>query len=199
MSDNPYVLGLAFWSDWGSLRSAGNAAFSAALYHDIYNHTEAEKFAQSQADYILGDNSYERSFVVGWGSNPPSRPHHKNAFGRDEWFGASDTPLYSLQGAVVGGPHSNAYSDGWLDSPAGYQDIMTDYITNEVTIDYNVGLIGTLASMLVSSSSSNPSHPTNLTTAPNTTDTLVNGAFAVRGLPSFCVTQIGIMLHTLLM
>ena len=29
----------------------------------------------------MGDNPYERSFVVGFGNNPPQQPHHRNAQG----------------------------------------------------------------------------------------------------------------------
>lgn len=145
VSNNEYVKGLAFFSDWGSLRYAANAALSAALYHTAYNDPAASQFALSQLEWIAGANPYDRSFVVGWGNNPPQRPHHKNAFGKDEWFNSSSVPLYQLTGALVGGPHTNDYSDGSLTSPAGYQDIMTDYITNEVTIDYNSGLVGLVA------------------------------------------------------
>lgn len=145
-STKQHVKGLAFFGDWGSLRSAANAAFSAALYNDAFSDTSALDFARSQVDYILGNNEYKRSFIVGWGHNPPTRPHHKNAWGQDSWFDTHSVPLYSLVGALVGGPHTNHYTDSYgLTSPPGYQDIMTDYICNEVTLDYNAGLLGVLA------------------------------------------------------
>jgi len=160
------VNGLAFFGDWGSLRYAANAAFSAALYASAFADEPESKpamaFARSQADYILGANDYKRSFIVGWGTNPPTRPHHKNAYGKDEWFGTDSVPLYSLAGALVGGPHTNSYSDAWLTSPPGYQDSMGDYIANEVTIDYSAGLVGVLAAFgdLRGSDAGGPSPPT---------------------------------------
>jgi len=164
ISSNQYVKGLAFFSDWGSLRYAANAAFSAALYGAAFGDDAATAFARSQADYILGNNGYQRSFVVGWGTNPPTRPHHKNAWGRDAWFGASSVPLYSLDGALVGGPHTNHYADGSLTSPPGYTDTMQDYICNEVTLDYNSGLVGLLAAL---TSTPAPPAPASTTTAPS--------------------------------
>ena len=38
---------------------------------------EARDFARSQIDYMLGDSG--RSYVVGFGHNPPTRPHHAGA------------------------------------------------------------------------------------------------------------------------
>ena len=38
---------------------------------------ECKVFAKKQIDYMLGDNG--RSYVVGWGHNPPQRPHHRGA------------------------------------------------------------------------------------------------------------------------
>ena len=40
------------------------------------NPTLNKKFAKKQLDYILGSNG--RSYVVGFGVNPPERPHHRS-------------------------------------------------------------------------------------------------------------------------
>lgn len=145
VSKEELTRGLAYFNDWGSLRLALNSAFSAALYSTVTGDTTATDFALKQLDWVLGNNGYNRSFVVGMGHNPPTAPHHKNGFGKDRWATERDQPLYSLTGALVGGPHLNDYKSEWLHSPPGYRDIMTDYITNEVAIDYNVGLVGMTA------------------------------------------------------
>jgi hypothetical protein len=36
------------------------------------------QFAKKQLDYILGDSG--RSFVIGYGSNPPTHPHHRSRY-----------------------------------------------------------------------------------------------------------------------
>ena len=38
-----------------------------------------DDWAKGQIDYMLGDNPQGRSYVVGFGNNPPQRPHHRAA------------------------------------------------------------------------------------------------------------------------
>ena len=137
------VEGLAWFADWGSLRFALNAAFSAALLDQVEPQPELRTFALSQLNYLLSDNPYGRSFLTGWGKNPPTHPHHKNSYGLDggqswNWGLPYAVPL---AGAVVGGPATQA-GGGF---PAGYQDNGADYRGNEVTIDYNASLPGLAA------------------------------------------------------
>ena len=93
---------------------------------------------------MLGDSG--RSFVVGFGENYPKQPHHKAAScdsppAQCTWdtFNnvAQDNP-HELLGALVGGPK---------DLGDTYQDLRTDYITNEVTLDYNAGFQGVVAGL----------------------------------------------------
>lgn len=67
--------GLVFLSLWGSLRHAANVAY-VCLQASNLNETY-RTFAKTQIDYILGDTG--RSYVVGFGNNPPLRPHHRAA------------------------------------------------------------------------------------------------------------------------
>jgi hypothetical protein len=51
-------------------------AYMALLAAEISMHpTEYRKWAKSQIGYALGDTG--RSFVVGFGVNPPTQPHHR--------------------------------------------------------------------------------------------------------------------------
>ncbi|MFZ5989251.1 MAG: glycoside hydrolase family 9 protein [Bacillota bacterium] len=133
--------GLAFLSTWGSLRHATTTAFLASVYAD-WSGCSPEKskiyldFAKQQTDYALG--SAGRSFVVGFGVNPPKRPHHRTA--HSSWCDSQNEPSYhrhTLYGALVGGPNS---SDSYTDS-------ISDYVSNEVACDYNAGFVGVLARM----------------------------------------------------
>ena len=150
VSSKQYVSGLAYFGDWGSLRYACYAAFSAAL---LYHETGEEKyrnFAMSQVEYVMGENEYSRSFVVGWGENPPSHPHHANAYGYEaEDWDLSREPRYTLYGAMVGGPTRGSHGP----TSPGYADDINDYVGNEVAISYNAGFAGALA-MAVSVSES---------------------------------------------
>ena len=134
--------GMIFLSKWGSLRHAANAAFIClhAANMDI-NRSVSSKFALQQLDYILGDAGH--SYVVGYGKNPPRRPHHAASScpsppATCDWSNLSKPGPnpHVLEGAMVGGPE--AADDAWEDDRA-------DYVTNEVSLDYNAGFQGLLA------------------------------------------------------
>ena len=74
--------GMAFAPDlggWGNLRYSGNAAFMMTLAarqapQGSAARAAALRWATGQVGYILGSSG--RSFVCGFGHNPPVRPHH---------------------------------------------------------------------------------------------------------------------------
>ncbi len=133
--------GLAFLSDWGSLRYATTEAFLADLYADWSGCPESKvstykTFAKKQLDYALGSTG--RSFVVGYGTNPPVHPHHRTAHG--SWANSMDDPpehRHTLVGALVGGP----------DFDDSYKDLINSFTTNEVACDYNAGYTALCARM----------------------------------------------------
>jgi hypothetical protein len=136
--------GLAWLSQWGSLRYASTAAFLAFVWSDDKTVGTASKkqtyhnFAESQINYALGDNPRGGSYEVGFGVNAPEHPHHRTAHG--SWTSQLSVPTFHrhiLYGALVGGPTSN---DSWKDD-------ITDYTLNEVATDYNAGFVGCLAKM----------------------------------------------------
>lgn len=142
VSSDQYVDGLMYLGvDWGTARYAMHAAFSASLYYQQFGGDQYRVFAISQLDYMMGSNEYNRSLIVGYGENAPTKPHHKNSYGRDvpSW-NLNQEPLFTLTGALVGGPSVGNASGG---TTPGYADVITDYVSNEVSIDYNVGLVGT--------------------------------------------------------
>lgn len=133
--------GLAWLFQWGSLRHATTQAFLAGVYAD-WEGCPASKvstyknFLKGQVDYALGSTG--RSFVVGFGQNPPQHPHHRTA--HSSWTDQMNSPTYHrhiLYGALVGGP----------DSSDGYTDEISNYVNNEVACDYNAGFTGALAKM----------------------------------------------------
>lgn len=137
--------GLAWLDQWGSLRYAANASFLAFVWSDseYVSESKADKyreFAESQIDYMLGDNPDNFSYVIGFGDDYPQRPHHRTAHGT--WVGNLDADFpdehrHILYGALVGGP----------DSKDSYNDSIGDYISNEVACDYNAAFTGALAKM----------------------------------------------------
>lgn len=132
--------GLAFLDGWGSLRYSSTTAFMALLYSDTVRdyHGRYHDFALRQINYILGDNPRQSSYLVGFGDNSPKNPHHRGASGVWDGNVANPTPnRHVLYGALVGGPES---ADDF-----NYHDDRSNYISNEVALDYNAGFTGALA------------------------------------------------------
>ncbi|XP_062574049.1 endoglucanase E-4-like [Saccostrea cucullata] len=133
--------GLAFRNQWGSLRYASNMAFVALVAADDGLHTSSYRnWAKSQIHYALGDAG--RSFVCGFGVNPPVQPHHRGAScpsipapcGWADQTKKAPNP-HVLYGALVGGPDVN---DAYTDSRQNFQ-------SNEVACDYNAGFQSAVA------------------------------------------------------
>jgi len=133
--------GLAWLSQWASLRYAENTALMALIYSDRVNDytNRYRNFAVSQVNYALGVNPLNRSFMCGFGTNPPINPHHSGAHGSWDNNIISDpvNNRHILYGALVGGP----------DSSDNYTDDRNNYIINEVACDYNAAFTGALARM----------------------------------------------------
>lgn len=132
--------GLAWLSEWASLRYAENTAFLALIYSDRVNdHTNRyHNFAVAQVNYALGVNPLNRSFVCGFGNNPPINPHHSGAHNSyDNNISDPPTNRHTIYGALVGGPDSSDH----------YTDDRDNYVNNEVACDYNAGFTGALAGL----------------------------------------------------
>jgi len=74
-------LAVAPLGGWGNLRYAANAAFMMAVIakqtSDAGVKASALDFAKNQVAYFTGSSG--RSFIVGYGTNPPAQPHHRAA------------------------------------------------------------------------------------------------------------------------
>jgi len=131
--------GLAWLDQWGSLRYAADTAFVALIFSDDLKDaalkTRYHDFAVRQINYALGDNPAKRSYMVGFGQNPPKNPHHRTAHG--SWsnnIGEPKDSRHILYGALVGGP----------DRSDSYTDDRSNYTMNEVACDYNAAFTGAL-------------------------------------------------------
>ncbi len=136
--------GLAWLDGWGSNRYAANTSFIALQFADVLDEMDegveadaARNFAADQIDYLLGDNPDAFSFVVGFGEDSPENPHHRGASGTTH-VGSAGPNEHTLYGALVGGP----------DRDGSYEDVRTDYIANEVAVDYNAAFSGALAGLI---------------------------------------------------
>ncbi|KAG7165868.1 Endoglucanase E-4-like 18, partial [Homarus americanus] len=106
--------GLIYLDQWGSARHAANVAFIslwAAKYGDPADADANREWGEGQINYLLGDAGH--SFVVGFGVDPPSHPHHRSSScpippdscTKDNWGFQNPGPNpHTLYGALVGGP-----------------------------------------------------------------------------------------------
>ncbi len=131
--------GYSFLQIWGSARY-NTAMQLIALLIDKYTNDgkpgENSKWAESQMHYIMGDNPLGRSYIVGYNDNSVKYPHHRAASGLLE---AEDPREHKhiLWGALAGGP-------GGDDT---HTDVTSDWVGNEVTIDYNAAFVGACAGL----------------------------------------------------
>ncbi|XP_071527884.1 uncharacterized protein [Panulirus ornatus] len=139
--------GLVFLDTWGANRHAANVAFLSlwAAKHG-FDEDANRVWATQQMGQLLGDNPRYQSFVVGFGENPPQRPHHRSsscpnppADCSDGWALNQPGPNpHILYGALVGGPSQNG----------DYADDRNNFVQNEVACDYNAAFTGALAAMV---------------------------------------------------
>lgn len=100
----------------------------------------ARCLARQQMNYIMGSGG--RSYVTGWGTNPPKHPHHRGAScafvtngtqcSGQQWAVVNVTFANTLPGALVGGP--NLYDE--------FNDNHLEEIQSRVSVDSNAALLG---------------------------------------------------------
>eukprot|EP01133_Synstelium_polycarpum_P007343 gene7343-8552_t len=133
----PYTPGgLAWIRQWAPCRYSATTAFLMSVYGTVGD--KYSTFTKKQVSYILGDNPNKQSFIVGYGPNHPINPHHRSSHhSLTDNIANPINNTYLLLGALVGGP-------GQDDS---YKDDRTDYVKNEVALDYQAGFLGAISYM----------------------------------------------------
>ena len=112
----------------------GNSRYNCALQMDALvlargdKESSFAKAAKFQMDYILGNNSYGYSFLIGYGSKWPTHIHHRAAAHLAEGQSLAKNPevKYTAYGTLIGGPDE-----------AGYEDHSDKYQYTEPALDYN--------------------------------------------------------------
>ncbi|KAI0091879.1 9 glycosyl hydrolase [Irpex rosettiformis] len=146
-------------SDDASLNPALNAAMLIKRVADsnILSSDKAasyRQFAQSQIDYVLGNNPMTVPYIVGIHPNAPANPHSALSTGASPQDIANlDTvPLheaYILYGGVVGGP----------DKDDRFWDLRSDWVQGEVGLDYIAPMV-TLAAQSIVNGTGDPFYTT---------------------------------------
>ncbi|ABG58608.1 glycoside hydrolase family 9 protein [Cytophaga hutchinsonii] len=126
-------------TSWGPLRYNANTAFIVALWQKLYGTSATpNKYIYDNIDYILGKNSSNQSFVVGFGTKSPAHPHHRNVYLSD-----ANTPVNSL--AIPAKNQQFGLMVGGTRNAGSFNDNLETYTHTEGGIDYNACLVGVLA------------------------------------------------------
>ncbi len=127
---------------WGSNAVAANQG--VWLLHAYYLTGEQKYYdaARKVLDYLLGKNPLDMSFMTGFGTKSPKKPHHRPS--------TSDGVSAPVPGMLVGGPQPGGEdigSESWeckdyrTGQPAtSYIDHTCSYASNEVAINWNAPL-----------------------------------------------------------
>lgn len=135
-------------NSWGSARhnTLMQTCAMIATKHKEDSGADFSEWCKGQMDMILGKNNANVCLVVGYNDVSATSPHHRAASGLyvgdgweewNSWNGdyASVPTSHTLYGALCGGPTSEDFSTfRKLDAK--------DATSNEVALDYQVGLVG---------------------------------------------------------
>ena len=123
---------------WGSARYNTAAQMCALVYNKYKPNQDFVDWCKGQTDYLLGDNPMDTCYIVGYAENSAVNPHHRASHGSTtNSMLEPETQRHVLWGALVGGPDETDF----------HRDDITDYIYNEVAIDYNAACVGAFAGL----------------------------------------------------
>ena len=124
-------------SNWGSARYNTSMQYTGLLYDKMTSIETYRGWSEGQMKYLLGNNAAKQCFVIGYNAYGPKYPHHRAASGYTCKDQGTTAQKNMLIGALVGGQKI----DG------SYVDSASDYVCNEVAIDYNVTLVAAAAAI----------------------------------------------------
>jgi endoglucanase len=119
---------------WGSNMEVSQRA-TVFVLEERYLGKDRSAEIQAHWDYLFGRNSLDRSYVTGFGSNPPEAPHHR--------ISVSDGVDEPVPGMVAGGPNADLQDPDLARARDGappmdcYVDVLGSYASNEVTTYWN--------------------------------------------------------------
>lgn len=130
--------GFSVVNPYGSARYNTAAQLCALVYKKYSGRSDFAEWAKNQMEYIMGNNPMDRCYIVGYAPNSARHPHHRAAHG-SKTLSMDDPPehRHTLWGALVGGP----------DLTDKHVDVTSDYVYNEVAIDYNAAFVGAVAGL----------------------------------------------------
>lgn len=128
---------------WGSNSNLLNRAIVLALASDFTGEPRYRAGVIDAADYLLGRNPLDQSYVSGYGARPLRNPHHR-------FWAHSLDPAYPPPppGALSGGPNNTAMTDEVARTMRGscapqtcWRDDVRAFTMNEVAVNWNAPLV----------------------------------------------------------
>ena len=146
MEQSPYSTGIGSVGlgsfEWGSNSDVLNALIVLANARSLQTDAEV-KGTYLQAivtgiDYIYGRNGLGMSFVTGYGSKTPMRPHHRQS--------SADNIVEPVPGLLSGGPNPKMQDKKWVtyrysEPMRSWEDAESSYSANEVCLNWNAPLV----------------------------------------------------------
>ncbi|XP_010503056.1 PREDICTED: endoglucanase 16-like [Camelina sativa] len=152
-ANSQYVTSTAFlFSAYADILQEHNQKISCGNKQFDCSHLRA--FAKKQIDYLLGHNPRGRSYMVGFGPNPPKQAHHRGAsvpmheanaplscpMSFVKWYNKNVPNANELTGAILGGP----------DRQDNFQDLRWTSVYTEPCTYINSIAVGVLAKLAAS-------------------------------------------------
>jgi endoglucanase len=127
---------------WGSNSIAAGYSMQLLLAHALHADSRYADAALENVHYLLGRNTFSRSWVTHLGANPVRHPHHRPS--------ASDRLAEPWPGLLSGGPNHRKQDPSMARMPdlppaKMYVDERDSFGTNEVDIAWNAPLVFVLA------------------------------------------------------
>lgn len=129
------LFSLAHHYNWGTNHSLAGVVLSAILYKQLTGSDDFDNLAILNRDFILGRNSWGKSFITNVGIDFPKNVHHQIAFYNNGY----------IPGALVSGPAPDTLFTKFnftipddemkiFNTSAIYSDDLQNFLTNEPTI-----------------------------------------------------------------
>lgn len=122
---------------WGSTAVCANQGVALICAYRLTGDKKYLDHALANLDYLLGRNATAYSFVTGYGSKTPLRPHHRPS--------ETDGVEAPVPGLLVGGPnpHQQDKCPGYPSKlpDESYLDDVCSYASNEIAINWNAPFV----------------------------------------------------------
>jgi len=126
-----------FLAQWGSARYNTGLQMVGLIYDKYKGTDKYSSWAKGQMEYLMGNNNQNKCYIVGYNQYSVKYPHHRASSGTSD-ANITSPQKYVLVGALASGPE---------DAGGSHNDVTSNYIGNEVTIDYNAAFVGACAGL----------------------------------------------------